>query len=172
MAKFNPVYPFEHLHGKYVTGGKMSYRETFGVNHTYVMRNPYQGPASEAQTSMRQVMGIATQYAAIILRDPAVKAEWKARCEGTNYRRPDRLCVAEYYKIFKSDPEQLQAALAVIAEDKQRKLQERIVAQRAKDQVQQQLQQQQDQSSTALLQAQIRLMAARIAELEAELKSK
>jgi len=171
MAKFTPVYPFEHLHGKYAKGKKISYRETLGVNHTYVLQHPYQGPASEAQTAMRRAMGAATQYAAIILRDPAVKAEWTARCEGTSYRRPDRYCISEYYKIFKTDPDQLNAALAVIAQDKQRKLQEQVAANIARDQAREQLQEQQA-SPTALLQRQVDLMAARIAQLEQQLNAK
>jgi len=172
MAKFNPIYPFEHLHGKIAMGKNISYRATLGVNHTYVLQHPYEGPASEAQTAMRRAMGAATQYAAIILRDPAVKAEWTARCEGTSYRRPDRYCISEHYKIFKSDPAQLNAALQVIAEDKKRKLQEQIAKNIAKDLAQEQLQLQQDQSPTAFLQRQVDIMAAQIADLQSQLQAK
>jgi len=172
MAKFEPVYPFDHLHGKYATGDKLSYRETFGVRHTYVLKNPYQGPFSEAQTTMRQAMGAASKYTSILFRDPTVKAEWTARCEGTNFHRPDRLCTSHYYHLFKTDPEQLQAAQALIAEDQKRKIQETVAVNRARDLAQQQLKEQQDQSPTALLQRQVALMAAQIADLQAQLKAK
>jgi len=172
MAKYNPVYPFEHLHGKYAKGKNISYRETLGVNHTYVLQHPYEGPASEAQNVMRRAMGAATQYASIILRDPAIKAEWAARCESTSYRRPDRYCISEYYKIFKSDTDQLNAALEVIAADKQRKLQQQVAKNVAQAQAQEQIRLQQNQSPIAILQRQVDLMAARIAELEQQLKSK
>jgi len=172
MAKFEPVYPFNHLHGKYAKGDKLSYRETFGVRHTYVLKNPYEGPASEAQTAMRQAMGAASKYTSILFRDPAVKAEWTARCEGTNFHRPDRYCASYHYHLFKTDPEQLQAAQTVIAADQQRKLQEQVAINIAKDQAEQQLKEQQDQSPTALLQRQVALLAAQIADLQAQLKTK
>jgi len=173
MAKFDPVYPFNHLHGKYSTGDKLSYRETFGVRHTYVLKHPYQGPFSEAQTTMRQAMGAASKYTSILFRDPAVKAEWTARCEGTNFHRPDRLCTSHYYHLFKTDPAQLQAAQAVIAADEQRKIQETVAINIAKGQAEQQLkEEQQDQSPTALLQRQVALLAAQVADLQAQLQIK
>jgi len=171
MAKFQPVYPFDHLHGKYAKGDKLSYRETFGVRHTYVLKHPYQGPFSDAQITMRQAMGAASKYTSILFRDPAVKAEWTARCEGTNFHRPDRLCVSHYYHLFKTDPEQFQAAQAVIAEDQQRKLQEQIAITRAKDLAKQQLKEQQDQSPTALLQRQVAFLAAQVADLQSQLQA-
>ena len=163
--------PVKVMRGKHAQGCNLSYRETYGSQHTYVLQNPYQGPASEAQTSMRQIMGAATQYAAIILRDPAVLAEWKTRCKGTHYRRVDRFCVAECYKTFKSDPEQLQVALQVIEQDKQHRLAEQTAINKAKAKAQQQSEEPQDPLSPAFLLRQTEIMAAQIADLQAKLKA-
>jgi len=169
MAKFNPVHPFESLHGKYATGDRLSFRETMGVKHTYILQHPYEGPASPAQSAMRQAMGTATKYASIILRDPATKAEWQARCAGTTYRRADRYCIAEHYRLFKSDPDQLAAAQAVVEQDRQRKLQEETARNIAKAQAEEQSANL-NLSETELLQRQIQLLSARIADLESRLQ--
>jgi len=116
MAKYKPVYPFDQLHGKYATGSNVSYRTTFGTRHTYILQHPYEGPASPAQSSMREAWGVACKYASTILRDPAARAEWTERCKGTRYNRPDRYCVAESYREFKADPAKLEAAKALIAQ--------------------------------------------------------
>ncbi|GEM_PF-4073805 len=173
MAQFNLVTPFKDMHGKYATGSDLSYRETLGTKHSYILQHPYKGPFSEAQNTMRHALGAATQYVAILFRDPAVKAEWTVRCEGTTYRRVDRYCISEYYKIFKSDPEQLQAALAVIAEDKQRQQREHTAKERSKALAEKALkeqQEQQDQSPTALLQRQVDILSAQLADLQLKLK--
>jgi len=171
MAKFKPVYPFDSLHGKYATGANFSYRETFGRRHTYVLRHPYEGPASPAQTSMRQAWGIACKYCTILFRDPTIKAEWQARCAGTAYNRPDRFCVAELYRLFKSDPAELESAKAAVAADKKRLEQEQTALNLAKAQAEAE-QATQQLSETELLKRQLEILSARVIDLESQLKSK
>lgn len=118
MAHIKPSCQIESMSGKTDHQSNVSFRVTYGTQHTYTLRNPYQGPASEAQDLMRHALGVATQYCKILFRDPAIKAEWVERTkQQKKYVRPDRYCIAEYQRLFMSDPQQMEQTKAAIVAD-------------------------------------------------------
>lgn len=118
MAHIKPACQIESMSGKTDHQSNVSFRVTYGTQHTYTLRNPYKGPASEAQDLMRHALGVATQYCKILFRDPAIKAEWVERTmQQKKYVRPDRYCIAEYQRLFMSDPQQMEQAKAAIVAD-------------------------------------------------------
>ena len=79
MAKVIPSLAFDNFSGKLGRKDRIILRTRYGKTHAYTIENPYTGPATEAQNTMRSTFGMAVKQASAILKDPAQKAEWERR---------------------------------------------------------------------------------------------
>ena len=94
MAKINPSSPIADIHGALQRGDKVVYRVRDGVQQAYIVKHPYKGKPTEAQTASRQSFKSLTQQVKAIYADPVQLADWQARFETyTSTRRyKSQLC--------------------------------------------------------------------------------
>lgn len=85
-------------HGKLNKKDEVIYREQYGKERMYTVRNPFQGPATKAQKDHRSFFGKVNSVVNLIMADPAQQAEWKARMD--EYNRSINVCVPPYPKRF------------------------------------------------------------------------
>ena len=85
-------------HGKLNKRDEVIYREQYGKERMYTVRNPFQGPATKAQKDHRSFFGKVNSVVNLIMADPAQQAEWKARMD--EYNRSINVCVPPYPKRF------------------------------------------------------------------------
>ena len=81
MARITPVHPISDIHGAFRQGDKVIFRMRDGVQHAYVVKHPYQGPATAAQKEARNTFRDLTQQVKAIYADPQQLAEWRTRFE-------------------------------------------------------------------------------------------
>lgn len=81
MAKINPATPIADIHGALQRGDKVVYRVRDGVQQAYIVKRPYEGKPTEAQTASRQSFKNLTQQVKAIYADSAQLAEWQTRFE-------------------------------------------------------------------------------------------
>ena len=79
MAKVTPSLAFDNFSGKLSRNDRIVMRTRYGKTHAYTIENPYQGPYTEAQKTMRSTFGMASKQASVIINDPAQKADWERR---------------------------------------------------------------------------------------------
>lgn len=80
----NSYHPIRH--GKLNKKDDVIYREQYGKERMYSMRNPYNGPASEAQTEHRSHFGKVNSIVNVIMADPVQKTEWTERKDAFNHQ--------------------------------------------------------------------------------------
>ena len=85
-------------HGKLNKKDEVIYREQYGKERMYTVRNPFQGPATKAQKDHRSFFGKVNSVVNLIMADPAQQAEWKACMD--EYNRSINVCVPPYPKRF------------------------------------------------------------------------
>ena len=83
MAKVIPSLAFDNFSGKLGRTDRIILRTRYGKTHAYTIENPYTGPATEAQNTMRSTFGMAVKQASAILKDPEQKADWERRIVST-----------------------------------------------------------------------------------------
>lgn len=79
MSKVSFLEPVASLSGAISRRGDVCFRTRNGKTHAYAVANPYQGPASEAQSAMRGDFGACVREASAVLKDAALRAEWEIR---------------------------------------------------------------------------------------------
>ena len=100
MAKVIPSLAFDNFSGKLGRKDRIILRTRYGKTHAYTIENPYTGPATEAQNTMRSTFGMAVKQASAILKDPEQKADWERRY--TSYRKHYRASSsARYYSTLR-----------------------------------------------------------------------
>jgi len=100
MAKVIPSLAFDNFSGKLGRKDRIILRTRYGKTHAYTIENPYTGPATEAQNTMRSTFGMAVKQASAILKDPEQKAEWERRY--ASYRKHYRASSsARYYSTLR-----------------------------------------------------------------------
>ena len=95
MAKVIPSLAFDNFSGKLGRKDRIILRTRYGKTHAYTIENPYTGPASEAQNTMRSAFGMAVKQASVILKDPEQKADWERRY--ASYRKHYRASSSSHY---------------------------------------------------------------------------
>jgi hypothetical protein len=100
MAKVIPSLAFDNFSGKLGRKDRIILRTRYGKTHAYTIENPYTGPATEAQNTMRSTFGMAVKQASAILKDPEQKADWERRY--ATYRKHYRASSsARYYSTLR-----------------------------------------------------------------------
>ena len=79
MAIITTAHPVSEIHGAFRKGEKVVFRMRDGVQQAYVVKHPYQGPSTEAQTQHRMDFGRYNQQAKVIYADPAQRQQWQDR---------------------------------------------------------------------------------------------
>ena len=79
MAKVIPSLAFDNFSGKLSRKDRIVLRTRYGKTHAYTIDNPYKGPYTEAQKTMRSTFGMASKQASVILNEPAQRADWERR---------------------------------------------------------------------------------------------
>ena len=79
MAHTNFIDPVASMSGSIVRREGVYFRTRNGKTHAYRVTRPYEGPCSEAQSSMRQNFGACVREASRILKDDTLRADWEAR---------------------------------------------------------------------------------------------
>ena len=87
MAKIKNANPIASIHGKLAKADKVIYRVKDGVQQAYVVKNPYMGPPSEAQSKNRNAFRERTQQIKAIYSNPTLLDAWKKRFK--EYRASD-----------------------------------------------------------------------------------
>ena len=95
MAKVIPSLAFDNFSGKLGRNDRIILRTRYGKTHAYTIENPYTGPATEAQNTMRSTFGMAVKQASAILKDPEQKADWERRY--ASYRKHYRASSSSHY---------------------------------------------------------------------------
>ena len=95
MAKVIPSLAFDNFSGKLGRKDRIILRTRYGKTHAYTIENPYTGPSTEAQNTMRSTFGMAVKQASAILKDPEQKADWERRY--ASYRKHFRASSSSHY---------------------------------------------------------------------------
>lgn len=72
--KLSHPFAFDNFSGKLGRKDRIILRTRYGKTHAYTIENPYTGPATEAQNTMRSTFGMAVKQASAILKDPEQKS--------------------------------------------------------------------------------------------------
>lgn len=104
----NSLHPIRH--GKLNKKDDVIYREQYGKERMYSMRNPYNGPASEAQTQHRSHFGKVNSIVNVILADPKQHAEWTERKE--QYNKSLNIFKPPYPKRFQTTRQYVYAVVS------------------------------------------------------------
>lgn len=79
MAKITTIHPIASISGAIVKEEGLFFRTRNGKVHAYKVTRPFSGQPTESQNAMRQNFGECVRQASVILKDPALCAEWQAR---------------------------------------------------------------------------------------------
>ncbi len=79
MSKVTPSIEFDSFSGKLSRKSRIVLRTRNGQTHAYALDNPFRGTASAEQGATRTSFGEAVRQASVILKDPALRAEWEKR---------------------------------------------------------------------------------------------
>ena len=98
MAKINPSSPIADIHGALQRGDKVVYRVRDGVQQAYIVKHPYEGKPTEAQTASRQSFKSLTQQVKAVYADPVQLADWQARFEAYTSTRKYKAQLNRYIR--------------------------------------------------------------------------
>ena len=79
MAHVETNVAIDSFQGKFKRDDRIVYRTRNGKTHAYALDNPFRGTASAEQGATRTSFGEAVRQASVILKDPALRAEWEKR---------------------------------------------------------------------------------------------
>ncbi|MBO5961095.1 MAG: hypothetical protein J6P99_04590, partial [Paludibacteraceae bacterium] len=74
------------------------FRTRNGKTQAYIVKNPYNGPATEKQTLARNKFAELAKQTKLILLDPTLKSQWENRYE--EYKKNAEAHPFKYKKIY------------------------------------------------------------------------
>ena len=110
MAKVNNTHPIADIHGAFRRGDKVIFRVRDGIQQAYIVKHPYTGKPSEAQSAQRDKFKTLTQQVKAIYADPEQLNEWGTRFERYTSTRAYKSALQRYLAQART-PQRIPAVL-------------------------------------------------------------
>ena len=98
MANIKFIDPVKEIAGTLNKGENLHFRTRNGKTQAYIVKNPYNGPATEKQTLARNKFAQLSKQATQILQDNTQKIQWEKQYN--NYRKKTEKQTLTQQKIY------------------------------------------------------------------------
>lgn len=98
MANIKFIDPVKEIAGTLNKGENLHFRTRNGKTQAYIVKNPYEGPATEKQTLTRNNFAEISKKTKEILLDPTLKSQWETKYN--EYKKDVEAHPFKYKKIY------------------------------------------------------------------------